>query len=166
MLVGANHGAVDVMEGPVERALGVGVLLEVRQDAVPDPSPSPAIEAGGNGLPGTIPLRQIPLGRTGAIEPQQAVDEAAIVLRWAASLSLLRWKQRPQPLPLLVGQISSAHTLESTRLDVSCKRDPRLRQKSVCGRITSTQAADRLPTCWRVRPLTYPGPQSAPCIAI
>lgn len=110
MLVGANDGAVDMMQAPVERALGVSLLLEVRQDAVPDAGASPAIEAGGYCLPGAVPLGQVPPGRSCPIQPQQAIDDLAMVLRRAATSWFLRWKQRPQPLPLLVGQISSAHT--------------------------------------------------------
>src|SRR5437763_4943003 len=69
MLVGANDGAIDMMQAPIERAVGVRLLLEVRQDAVPDAGPAPAIEAGGHCLPGAVPLREIPPGRTRASEP-------------------------------------------------------------------------------------------------
>lgn len=116
--MGANDGAIHVMEAPVKLALGVGLLLEIGQDAVPDASTSPAIEAGGNRLPGTILLGQIPLGRTGAIEPQQAVHDLAMILGRATTSRLLRWKQRPQPFPLFVGQVSSAHTSKSTYFDI------------------------------------------------
>src|SRR5947208_359535 len=110
MLMGANHGAVDMMQAPVEFACGVRLLLTVGQDAIPDPVSPPAIEAGGNCLPGTVLLRQIPPGRSRAIEPQEAVEDLAMVLRGAALPGwFLRWKQRPQPLPLLVGHVSSAH---------------------------------------------------------
>jgi len=110
MLVGANHGAVDMMEAPIERPLGIRLPLEIRQDPVPDTGTSPAIEAGGDRLPRAVLLREIPPRRSGSIEPQQAIDDLAMIFRGATASCLLRWEQRPQPLPLLVSQISSAHT--------------------------------------------------------
>ena len=110
MLVGADHGAVDVMETPVQLAFGVCLLLKIRQDAIPDAGASPAIEARGNGLPRTVLSGKIPPGCSRASEPQQAIDNWAMILRRAATLWSLRWKQRPQSLPLVVSQISSAHT--------------------------------------------------------
>ena len=117
MLVGANDGAVDMMQAPVELPLGICLLLEVGQDAVPNAGPSPAIEAGGDCLPRPVLLGQIAPGSTGPIEPQQAIEDGTVILGRAATSCLLWWKQRPQPLPLLVGQISSAHTSESTHFD-------------------------------------------------
>ena len=90
MLVGANHGAVDVMERPIELPRRVGMLLQFCQDAIPDAGTAPAIEAGGNRLPGTVLLRQIPPRRTRAIEPQQAVEDLAMVLRGATTSCLGR----------------------------------------------------------------------------
>ena len=107
MLVRTNHGAVDMMQAPVELACGIGPLLEFCQDAVPDAGASPAIEASSNRLPGTILCPQVTPGASGAVEPQQAIDDAAMLLGWAATLSLLWREQRPQPLPLLIGQVSS-----------------------------------------------------------
>ncbi|GAC1641679.1 MAG: hypothetical protein NVS4B2_31210 [Chloroflexota bacterium] len=117
MLVGANHGAVDMMQTPVEFAFGVRLRLKVGQDAVPDPSATPAVEAGGKRLPRAVLLGEIPPGRTRSIEPQQAVDDLAMFLRRAATTRLLWWEQRPWALPLFVDRISSAHTSESTYLD-------------------------------------------------
>jgi hypothetical protein len=59
VLASANHGAVDVMESPVKLALGVGLLLEISQGAVPDPSTPPPIEARRHHLPGAVLLGQV-----------------------------------------------------------------------------------------------------------
>jgi hypothetical protein len=56
MLVSANDGAIDVMQTPVEFPIGIGVLLKIGQDTVPNTRSSPAIEAGGNRLPGAVLL--------------------------------------------------------------------------------------------------------------
>ena len=100
------------------RFVGVCVLLKIRQDAIPDAGASPAIEARGNRLPGTVLIGKIPPRRSRAREPQQAIDDQAMVLRGTTPSWFLRGEQRPQPLPLLVGLVSSAHTSESTDFDV------------------------------------------------
>ena len=110
MLVGANDGAIDMMQAPVEVPCGVGLLLQFRQDAVPDTGSSPPIETGGNGLPRTVPGGQITPRCSRTVQPQHTIDNAAVIRGRTATGSLLWWEQRMQPLPLLIGQISSVHT--------------------------------------------------------
>lgn len=45
MLVGTHHGAINKVQLPVQLARRIPLFLELGQDAVPDPSPSPAAEA-------------------------------------------------------------------------------------------------------------------------
>src|SRR3712207_215016 len=86
MLVGANDGGIDVLDGPLQRAGGIRLLLEGFQDRLPDTSLPPAVEAAGHRLPGTIAGRQVAPGGTGAEDPQDAIDNGAMVVRRATSL--------------------------------------------------------------------------------
>src|SRR5690348_13773073 len=57
----------------------VRARLGMRQNPLPDPVASPAVEPVGAGLPGTIALRQVAPGRSGAQLPQDAVDHDAML---------------------------------------------------------------------------------------
>ena len=46
MLVGADDGAVDEMERPVQPSLRIGLSLHLGQNPIPDPGSLPPIEAG------------------------------------------------------------------------------------------------------------------------
>ena len=54
--MGADHGAIEIMEVPVELAMGVGLRLHRREELRPDPSLLPAVEAAGHSTPRTIAL--------------------------------------------------------------------------------------------------------------
>jgi hypothetical protein len=88
MLMGANHGAVDMMQAPVQLALGISLLPEFRQDAVSDAGLTPPVEPGGKSLPGAILCRQVPPGRSRVVEPEQAIEDAAALLRRAGHVVL------------------------------------------------------------------------------
>ena len=102
MLVSTDDGAVDVVDAPVNSARGIGLRLNLRKDAVPKTRLAPAVEAAGYGGPAPISLGQVPPWGTGAQDPQDTVDDLAVIDRRAARLRFLRWQQRLQPLPLLV----------------------------------------------------------------
>lgn len=57
VLMCSYRGAIHMMEVPIQLSLGVCLPLEFCQDMIPYPSLYPAIEAGGNALPGTKFLR-------------------------------------------------------------------------------------------------------------
>ena len=109
MLMGTNDSGIDLMDGPLQRASRIGLLLERVQDLLPDAGLPPAIEAAGHCLPGTIARRQPTPGGTGAEDPQDAVDNRPMVVRRATGLGFLGWEQGRQLLPLVVGQVSSIH---------------------------------------------------------
>src|SRR5437588_10819567 len=118
----SNNGAIDMMQSPVQLPGLVGAFLQRDQNAVPDAGASPAIEAGGHRLPRSIVLWQVPPGSARPIQPENAIDDAAMIHIRAATAGLPRWKQWPQPLPLRVGQISSVHTPLYIIFDVFCKQ--------------------------------------------
>src|SRR5262245_16584017 len=104
--VGADDGAVDAEEVPVDAAAGLGPGLEVVEDPAPQAALAPAVEAGVDGLPGAEKLRQVAPGRAGAEDPEDAVDHEPVVLR-RPSRPLSGLEQGPQDLPLRVGQAVS-----------------------------------------------------------
>src|SRR5919202_972145 len=123
MLVRPNDRAIDVMDLPIEQALFVRLLLQGIQDALPEPVLAPAIEAAGKRLPGTIALGDITPGSTGAVEPEQAVDRAAMADEGVTALAALRrtfgWQERLQARILFIGQVMSIHILVVYRV---CKQ--------------------------------------------
>jgi hypothetical protein len=93
MLVRADHGAIDVVDIPIEVLGSVGTLLDRRKEASPDTCLAPTVKAAGDGGPAAIPLGEVAPWGTGTDDPQDAVQEASMVSRWAASVRFLRRKQ-------------------------------------------------------------------------
>src|SRR5829696_1035771 len=110
VLVGSNHGAIDEVETPVEPPLRVRLPLESSQDPVPDPCLLPAVEAGRDRLPRAIALRQGAPGTARIQDPEDAVNDGAMVPGGTTSVGLLRWKQREKSFPLHVSQFVRCHT--------------------------------------------------------
>jgi hypothetical protein len=79
----------------------------VREDA----GALPAVEAARDGALRTIPFGQISPGSTSAEDPEDPIEERAVVMGESPDLRFWGWEQWLQPLPLRVGQISSVHTL-------------------------------------------------------
>jgi hypothetical protein len=107
-----HRGAIDVVHFPVDLARRIGLGLYYRQDTLPTPGFVPPLETVGHRGPGAIALRQIPPGSAGAQNPQEAIDNAPMVVRGMASFRFLGRKQRLPPLPLGVGQVSSVHSTQ------------------------------------------------------
>jgi hypothetical protein len=89
----ADDSAIHLVNIPVQVLCGIRTLLDRGTEAIPDASFPPAIETARHGAPRTIPLWQITPGGAGAEDPQEAVEEASVVSRWAASVRFLRRKQ-------------------------------------------------------------------------
>jgi hypothetical protein len=90
MLVGPDAGALDRVELPVEPAGGIGLRFKRIQHMLADAGFLPALAAAGHRSPGAIVLRQIMPGGTGAQNPQQTIEDAAMVDGWASGLGFLR----------------------------------------------------------------------------
>jgi hypothetical protein len=121
MLVGSNDRAIDIVHGPVDLALGIGLLLHGLKETLPDTRFAPAIETAGHRAPRTIAFRQIAPRGTGAQHPQDAVEDASMIQSGSTRLRFLRWKQRLEPLPLRVGEFFAFHTGECTPPARVCK---------------------------------------------
>src|SRR5258706_154739 len=78
------------------------------QNPVPGSIPPPAVESMGQGLPGSVALRQVPPGRAGAHLPQDAVDDGAVVAPLAAAPTA-RWEQRRDDPPGLLRQLPTSY---------------------------------------------------------
>ena len=74
MLVGANDGAIE------QQPFQVGIL-EFSEDAFPNPLPGPAVESPPHAVPVAEALGQISPGSPGFRDPEDCVDEQAIILR-------------------------------------------------------------------------------------
>jgi hypothetical protein len=93
VLVRADDGAIHIVDGPVELPGSVGTLLDRRKEASPEARLAPAVEAAGAGGLAAIPFGHVAPGGTGADDPQDAVEDAAVVSGWAACMRFLWGKQ-------------------------------------------------------------------------
>src|SRR5579884_4056168 len=110
VLMGANDGGIDKVQAPGDRAAGVGLGLQGRQNALPDPGLPPAVEPARHRSHRPIAFRQVAPRRPGAVDPQDAVHDPAIIMVRSSRLELL-WRQHPGDLlPLLVCQLIASHT--------------------------------------------------------
>ena len=109
MLVRAHAGAIHVMRLPIEVARRIRLRLEGGEDAIPAPDLAPTIAAGRDGRPRAIALGQIAPGRTRAMDPQDAVQDAAMIVVRAAGPRPLRGEQGRQTLLLPIRQLITLH---------------------------------------------------------
>jgi hypothetical protein len=123
VLMGSDHGAIEIMEVPVDLALGVGLRLHRRQELTPDASLLPAVEATGHGTPQAIAFGQIPPGSPGAQNPENPVENAALIDGRPTGLRFVGGEQRLQPLPWRMGSISSVHPHPYNDVNRVCKHD-------------------------------------------
>src|SRR5919199_1374923 len=106
VLVRANDGGVDMMHVPIQFSSSIGVGLDCIIDALPnalfDPAVVPRRDRGA--LP--VARRQVLPGRTRPQNPQDAIDDRAIGIAWAATFAALRraggWEQGLEARPLYV----------------------------------------------------------------
>lgn len=103
MLVGTHHRPIDTVGLPVKLALRVGLGLDGGQNPVPNAFLAPARKAARHGPAPTIPLRQVVPGRSRSKNPQDTVNNRAMVVIRMSYSWFARRQQRLQPLPLRIG---------------------------------------------------------------
>jgi hypothetical protein len=103
MLMRPDNGAIDKVAVPIQVSPRIRLLLEGRQDPIPDARFLPAVEATGYGLPGAVALGQITPGSTGLENPQDAIDDPPVVMVRATDLRFVWWEKLLQALPLRFG---------------------------------------------------------------
>jgi hypothetical protein len=79
------------------------------------------VEAARHGLPGARPFGHVAPGGPGTDEPQDAVEDAAVVSGWATWRRFLWGKQGLYPLPLPLGEGMSMHPRKETTRNRVCK---------------------------------------------
>ena len=77
--------------------------MERLEDALPHAGLSPAVEAAGHRPPRTVSLGQIAPGSSGALYPQDAVYDPAMISVGATSFGLAGRQVWFQTFPLLIG---------------------------------------------------------------
>jgi hypothetical protein len=79
MLMSPNDGAIDIVNVPVESALGIRLLLDILKEMLPNTSFLPAIEAARHGAPTPIAPGQIAPWGAGAQNPQDTIEDASMI---------------------------------------------------------------------------------------
>ena len=90
MLMRPDNGTIHIVDSPVKLCGLVGTLLDGGKEASPDACLAPAVKAAGDGGPAAIPLGEVAPWGTGTDDPQDAVQDASMVSRWAACVRFLR----------------------------------------------------------------------------
>ena len=103
MRVGTDDGPVHVVDFPVDAAFLIGSLLDLGEKAVPEARLAPTVEPAGDRTDWSVAFRQVAPRRTGADDPENAVDDASVVGGWPPSLRLLGRQQGLDFRPLFIG---------------------------------------------------------------
>src|SRR4051794_39323065 len=78
--MGTNDGGIHEVQVPLDLAALLRFGLQVRQDALPDPGLAPAVEPARHRAHRPIAPWQVAPRRAGAMDPQNAVQNAPVVL--------------------------------------------------------------------------------------
>ena len=109
--MGSHDRAVDHVHLPVDGTLLILLLLNLSEQVCPYALVLPAVEAGTHGLPVAVPFRKITPGASGSLDPEDAVEDRAVIQRGPTSPRTLWGEQWGQLAPLLIGQfIAPNHT--------------------------------------------------------
>jgi hypothetical protein len=109
VLVGPNDGAVDVVQIPVEFTAALGLCQQGSKDPLPDALPIPTPETAVDRLPGAVALRQVLPGSTGPRQPEDGIDDQAVIQGWPTGARPLGRQQRLDQLLLRIGEFTTAH---------------------------------------------------------
>jgi hypothetical protein len=108
MLVSPDDTAVYMVQFPIQLAFEVGLWLVAGEDVLPQSVFSPAIETARNGLPLAIVLWHVAPGCACSENPEDAVDDDAVVKAGTTDARCLGRQQWLQTLPLGVSQLTTA----------------------------------------------------------
>jgi hypothetical protein len=112
VLMGANYGRIDEVQVPIDGPARIGRRLQTGQHTLPNPATAPTIEPARHRPDRPIAPRQIAPRRTGTVDPQNAIQNAPVVLIGTARARSLGRQQGCQALPLRVRQITSSHSTQ------------------------------------------------------
>src|SRR3954466_10338560 len=101
----ANDRGIHKVQIPVDLAPRVSLSVKGAEDAVPNPRPTPSVEAARHRSDRAIALRQIAPGGAGAADPLPAAHPPAAIMIGSTRAGLFRRQQRLKPPPLFVRHI-------------------------------------------------------------
>ena len=93
MLVCTHDGPIHIVEVPVEVSVGVGLLLDRREEALPEAGLAPARTPARDRAPMARSRRQITPGGASTEEPQDPVEDTSMRGGWTAGGRLVRREQ-------------------------------------------------------------------------
>jgi hypothetical protein len=93
MLMRSDDGAIDQVHRPLQLASGLGLLLQGREEVREDAGALPAVEAARDGAPRTIPFGPISPGSASTEDPEEAIEDRAVVMGGSPDLRFLGWEQ-------------------------------------------------------------------------
>jgi hypothetical protein len=88
MLVGADDGAVNMMQLPVQATLGISGFLETRQQPVEDAALLPKAETTVDRLPRAIARWEVPPRGASAQYPEHSIEHEPVIFGWPPALAL------------------------------------------------------------------------------
>lgn len=110
VLMSPNNGGLHFVEAPVDLPTGIGLCLQSRQDTLPETRLAPAVEPTRDRADRAVAFGQITPGRTRAQNPQNAVQDGAVMVVGPPGRWPLGRKKRPKVLPLPGRQLVACHT--------------------------------------------------------
>ena len=129
--MGSHDRAVDHVHLPVDGTLLILLLLNLSEQVCPYALVLPAVEAGTHGLPVAIPFRKVTPGAPGSLNPEDAVEDRAVIESGTTSPRTLWGEQWGQLAPLLIGQF------------ITPNRTPFWRTAGLCGHSLAARRAAR-----------------------
>ena len=93
MLRRADDGALAQGHRPIQLASGLGLLRQGRSEVREDAGALPAVEAARDGTPRTIPFGHISPGSASTEDPEEAIEDRAVVMGGSPALRFLGWEQ-------------------------------------------------------------------------
>ena len=85
----SDDGAIDQVHRPLQLASGLGLLLQGRKEGWEDAGALPAVEAARDGAPRTLPFGQISPGSASTEDPEEALEDRAVVMGGSPDLRFL-----------------------------------------------------------------------------
>src|SRR4051794_37932424 len=149
MLVSAHDRAVQEVQLPADPPLGIGQGLQRLQHVLPYARPAPAVEPARHRAHPTIVPRQVAPGRTAVEDPENAVEDPAVVIIRPPGPRLLRRQQRFQTRPLRVAQFVTSLRWHANNMapqtTSSTKRSLQTRPRSATLSVSALRVSRRLP---------------------
>ena len=105
-----NDAAVHEVQVPVDPPGCVSLCLQSLQEALPDPRLAPAIKPARHRPDGAVAIRQVAPRGARAQDPQNAVQNGAMIMIGATRPRPLRRQQWRETPPLLIRQCVTLHT--------------------------------------------------------